>query len=154
MAAIRSKIKIPRMIAWSSVHERLPMYVFPAFLILTEWIFRSISSVDTETFIGPTLAAVGAGYVVPLTIMKKRNYPQDVVDIMNKYGLTAQPIREIRFIALCWVFLFFFTGLWLLSLFLSARHFGQNSIVVPEYDYPGIINYLGGFLLSEVREVI
>lgn len=154
MGFVKTKIKLPRMIEWRSIPERLPIYIFPICLLLIEWILRSTSSLDTKNFIGPTFAAVGVGYVVPLTVTKQRNLPQNIVDVLKQAGLSARPLSEVHFISFCWVFTLIFTALWVWTLFLASKFPDIYWWWFPTSYYPGFVNFLGGFLLSEIREVV
>jgi len=146
---------------WKSFLDRLPVYIFPAFLVVIEWILRSISSLDTQTFIGPTLAAVGASYLVPLTIdkpltqEKQKKFPQVIIDefeMLRGKGISVRTESEQHFIQFCWVCVLVFTGTWALSLYLSAK-FPHNLLwIAPASYYPGIVNYFGGIVLCEIRE--
>src|SRR5437764_941392 len=123
MPLIKIEVKLPQWTEWKSIHERLPVYIFPILLVVVEWIMRSFSPAlgDTQTFIGPTLAAVGATYLIPLTVKKKRDYPQSIMSVLNQNGLTAVPKKEAIFITWCWILLLVFTALWALSLYLAVK---------------------------------
>src|SRR5947209_1744322 len=118
------KSRLPHIIEWATLHERLAIYLFPILFVVIEYILRALANLDTLTFIGPTLGAVGVGYVIPLTIAKKRtiDLDQGIIDALKQKGYDLPlPKREARFIGFCWVISLVFTGLWVYTLFLAVK---------------------------------
>jgi hypothetical protein len=50
--------------------QRWAMYLYPLILVLLEILMKSLLSIEAGTVIGPSLAAVGAGFAIPLTVKK------------------------------------------------------------------------------------
>src|SRR5262249_6658552 len=53
-----------------SSQRRWAMYLYPLILILLEFLMRGLLSIEAGTIIGPSLAAVGASFAIPLTVKK------------------------------------------------------------------------------------
>src|SRR5580658_9277036 len=98
----------------------LLLYGFPLILVLFEWALRTIIGVDSSEFIGPTLAATGLSFLVPLTEPK-----EDIV------ALAAGKIAKVRseadkdFVPITMLFIFLFFFLWLASCYASLKHRDQ-----------------------------
>jgi hypothetical protein len=158
---------------WRSVHYRLPIYAYPLFLVLVEWFLRSFASLETKTFIGPTLAAVGASLLLPLTVKKPLTITRrdrvaeemnavspELAEVFKKLSPDKQskvsytPPTETLFVQVCWLSVLILTLIWLWALFLSIK--SPNDLwlngSVPANYVPGFINFFFGFLLSEIRE--
>ncbi len=145
----------------TSIPERLPMYLYPLFLVLIEVLLRSLSFLDAQTFIGPTLAAIWASLILPLTIQrsltpeKLKKMPKTIVKqliTMQQQGMSVQLTSEKRFIQICWTCILVLTLIWVWALYLAIKFphlFWWNT---PSNYIPGFINFFIGFVLSEIRE--
>lgn len=152
------------MLAWKSIAERLPIYIYPLFLLMIEYILRSLGSLEIQPFIGPTLAAVGTSLVLPLiirkplTVEKLKKYPQIVRQLdrahQQKLPVGYLPPAEITFIYICLSFIFILTGIWAVALYLSIKFPDELLWIVPSNYIPGFINYFIGVVLSEIREAV
>lgn len=153
------------MFEWKSIPRRLPMYIYPVVLVLIEYLLRSLSSLETKEFIGPTLAIAGASLILPLTIRKPltierlKRYPQKIVrqfETLQQNGLPVQylPREEETFIQICWTGVFVTTLIWVWALYLAIMYPDQLWLGVPSNYFPGFINYVIGLALTEVHEVL
>ncbi len=122
---------------------RFLLYLVPNLLVLIEALFRSISSTDTSTFIGPTWASVGIALILPLTRRQKMRHQPDVADEFYKqaddYGLDLVPKGENELIDLFIIVLFVAIALWVLSLYLSLK---QANIIAFAVDPVGSLSQL------------
>jgi hypothetical protein len=69
-----------------SSQRRWAMYLYPVMLILLEFLMRSLLSIEAGAIIGPSLAAVGTSFAIPLTVKK----PLTVAKL-EKLKLTLKP---------------------------------------------------------------
>ncbi|HEX3102960.1 MAG TPA: hypothetical protein VHQ22_00825 [Terriglobales bacterium] len=135
---------------------RVLVYGFPAFLLFFEWLLRtalhSSFQVDSHEFMGPTLAAVGVGFLLPLTAHKDR---VAVLDAQTQKALSGYQViskREATFVGFVWIFIFVLTAGWAYDLYLSCTHtsgfkgLGQLSL--------GLGDYFVGIVMSEIKEVV
>lgn len=137
--------------------KRLLTYGFPFFLIFIEFLLRNAYRLDTEEFIGPTLAAVGVSLLLPLIVPKKIEVG---LTQQTKQELDQKKVRilyksEDRFIDIVWIFIFILTACWAYTLYISAQkdHI-QMWMTFPNYKVLGFSNYFLGVLFSEVKEVV
>ena len=144
----------------ASLSERAVIYIFPLFLLLIEVFFRFAFETDTQSFIGPTLASFGIGLVLPLTIYSKphnltlNNLPPSLIQKLTSGEITIITAREKIFVNICWIMIICFTALWMWSLVLATKYSNLLWLSLPAHYYPGLINYLLGFVFSEVKELI
>jgi hypothetical protein len=152
------------MSTWKSLPERLPIYAYPVFLLAIEFMLKSLASLEIQPFIGPTLAAVGASFTLPLlirrpvTVEKLRKYPQ-IVKQLEKLHQQGQAIQflsrtEMLFIQICLTCTFLLTVIWIWTLYLSIKFPTGLWWHLPSNLFPGFINYIIGIVLSEIREAI
>jgi hypothetical protein len=147
-----------------SFSGRWPLYVFPFFLLLVEIVLRSAFLEDITTLIGPSLAATGAAFVVPLTVkrpmtlekleyLKKNTTRPDLIEeaiLKNKLDVTTD--EEQGVINICSASVFVLVALWVLALYLAVKHDKTSLWLVPVGLIPGLVNCLVGLILTELRE--
>jgi len=78
---------------WKSFKGRLSVYLVPVctlgvleFLIRYVGSSNNVSSNDTLTFIGPTLAAIGISFALPITTKRLRTNEQDIESLRKRQG--------------------------------------------------------------------
>jgi hypothetical protein len=131
----------------------LLLYGFPLILVLFEWALRTIIGVDSSEFIGPTLAATGLSFLVPLTEPK-----EDIV------ALAAGKIAKVRseadkdFVPITMLFIFIFFFLWLASCYASLKHRDQvvsyRSFSVSLQAFIGWLAYLISLIMAGIKELL
>jgi hypothetical protein len=169
------------MVVWlRSLQERLAVYLYPiCCLLLLEYLMRSfISTKGTLAFIGPTLAALGISFVLPLTIRrlmtkeqlkerlkeKQEKIPDAISDkleeIINRedelgnIGVSIQLDDDMNVPHAAWLLTsLLFTPVWAYALYLSIKFPEGFWWVFPCSCYPGFFNYVVGFGLAELREM-
>lgn len=162
-----------------SLRGRIVVYLYPlCTLLFIELLMRTlVSSKGSLTFIGPTLAAIGVSFVLPLTTkrsktkeeQKKRlrmrqgkisqeliNKLEEVInkeDELLKGGVSIQLAEEEDFMLAGWLMTtLLFTPVWVYALYLSIKFPDGFLWIFPCSFYPGFFNYVFGFGLSELRE--
>jgi hypothetical protein len=77
--------------------ERLPKFLFPPFLLVLQLILRSMGGDNSFFFVGPALAAAGAGLVVALTSHRGSRIPVTIPDeienFINNNGLVVDTVN-------------------------------------------------------------
>jgi hypothetical protein len=131
----------------------LLLYGFPLILVLFEWALRTIIGVDSSEFIGPTLAATGLSFLVPLTEPK-----EDIV------ALAAGKIAKVRseadkdFVPITMLFIFLFFFLWLASCYASLKHRDQvvsyRSFSMSLQAFIGWLAYLISLIMAGIKELL
>lgn len=142
-----------------SFSERTPGYLFPFFLLTLEWVLRSAFQLNTQEFIGPTLAATGVGMVISLTSyrsckMVPENTPANIKKYILENKLRVETKLSIFFKNLCWTLTFILILLWIWSIILSTQSPNDILWLFPKQYYPGIASFFIGFVLSEIKEVV
>ena len=111
------------------------IYGFPFTLLGFEWGLRTILKVDASGFTGPTLAAAGLSFLMPLVKPKKTS--------MSSFGNYIYISRaESNFMPVLWIAFIAFLFCWTWSCYMS--------IVFPHDKTWGIDNHLliGGVMYS------
>src|SRR4030043_588771 len=54
---------------------RILTYGFPFFLLAFEYLMRNALKLESQAFMGPTLSAVGVGFLLPILAPKNRTFP-------------------------------------------------------------------------------
>jgi hypothetical protein len=117
---------------------------------------RQALKLESEAFIGPTLAAVGISLMLPLIVPKKRAFPipKKTVQIIEERGCRIINKTESVFIDLVWTLIIILTALWAYSLYLSSQKPIDSSAQLPWYLIIGFFNYFTAVILSEIKEII
>src|SRR3954463_14815061 len=93
------------------------IYGFPLTLLLFEWGLRSLLAVDSWGFTGPTLAAAGLSFLVPLTKPKILN-----VAIAGMPDAVAISKGDNQFIAFIWLLVLAFLFIWSGACYASIKY--------------------------------
>lgn len=145
------------LVVWS---ERAPGYLFPFFLLTVEVILRDAFQLNTSEFIGPTLAAAGAGMVIYLVSYHDCNIlPSDIPEEVKTYLSQNDKYRletnlSILFRNFCLIVTLILTLLWIWAIILSTQSPDLMWWFFPVHYYPGMASYILGAILSEVKEVV
>ena len=146
---------------------RLSIYVIPFVMVFIEMVMRSALSVDTKAFIGPTIASVGIALLLPLTRPEKVKrdplIPTELYEVAEAQEYELRPRRESRFIEWTWFLVVVSLAIWIWTLYESIK-FPRTTLgppiyvsklvigPLPTYDDLGVICYLIGVAMTEVRE--
>jgi len=138
------------------VTERIHIFFFPLYLVLIELVMRLSLKVDTYAFLGPTLAAVGIGFAIPLTIPKDitRTFAQSTQKVLKNHGAAVYSRRDYTFVVLVRIILLLFTAGWSYSLYLSVESPGKTLCYIPVSLGLGVLNYVVAIVLSVIKEII
>lgn len=136
--------------------KRVLIYGFPFFLLLIEALFRAALKLDTHAFMGPTIAAVGVGFLLPLIIPKPRQFSlsESVREEIAEHGITIIPTAEQRLIDVVWIFIFLLTSSWVGSLYVSSTQPDLLWFDMKAYLILGFVNYFVGVLFCELKGVV
>lgn len=139
-------------------------YLLPLFLVAIEWIVRLSSKTDSTDLLGPTLAAVGIGYIIPATVVKTvelhvfdnitEQEKEVIATQMRARGLSFVPEKDRNYAIICLIALFAMMVLWLLDIYLVKQRPNLTFIWVKSYIWVGLLNMIIGFVLSEAKEKI
>jgi hypothetical protein len=136
--------------------KRILIYGFPFFLIAIEHVLRTALHLDSKTFIGPTLAAVGVSFLLSLIVPKNREsgLSQETQAEIKRKGIILISKNEQIYIDLVWVFIFTLTASWAYCLYTSSATPDDTWLKIPAYHVLGFSNYFIGVLFSEIKEVV
>jgi hypothetical protein len=133
------------------VATRLPAYSFVFFLIFLEWLVRTLSGIDSQEFVGPTLAAAASGVLVPLTTTRSKlsGLPASTQQQMTQqagFHVTSDVERALAGIVL--FFVFALTFCWAFYLVCKKLN-GPLGVTPIEL---GALSYLVACFIAEVKE--
>jgi hypothetical protein len=125
------------------------IYGFPIILVLFEAFLRSLINVDTFGFVGPTLAATGISFMVPLTRLK-------VSEVESSLGEKWVQVskRDQAYVNLVWLLLFISLFLWFWVCTLSIKSDTSMLFDFPTHVIVGAAMYVVGIVLSSIKEVV
>jgi len=127
------------------------LYGLPLYLYGLETFLKTIAAVGAESFLGPTLAGAGIGFLMPLTDLKLIPVADSIAKELSRLSATAISSRDRRFVDFVWVVFFLSLGAWMYSVFLSF-HPSQNPIISPVTI--GCVIFIVSLVLSEIKEKI
>ena len=127
----------------------LLIYGFPLILLLFEWGLRSLLLVDSWGFVGPTLAAAGLSFLVPLTRPKTLHVL--VPDMPNAVVTTK---RDLNFVVSIWILLLLYLFIWCGACYSSLVHPFHQTFGVSTHFAIGIVAYMFSLIMSFVKEKI
>ena len=146
-----------------SFSDRFLSYSYPFFLLALEWFLRLAFQLDTQEFVGPTLAATSVGMVIPMISYRSVKglsnilSEETVQDIkkLEEMGAKIECGRSVVFRNFCFVAALFFTLTWVATIVISTKFPTMGSLGGHSLSYVlGLACYLLGFLLSEIKEFI
>jgi len=125
------------------------IYGFPIILVSFEWLLRTLIGVDTFGFIGPTLAATGISFMVPLTKLKEQE-----IDSNEGERWIRVSKRDKNFVSFIWLALFVALFLWFWVCTLSLQSISSTTFGFPSHVLVGAMMYLVSIAFCAVKEVM
>ena len=127
---------------------------FPIYLILFELLLRSLSSVDTSSFIGPTLAASGLGLLIGTIKPKKVFLDKELEDKLKAAGIStvARNSKDDKLIQIAWVLILIeiLTWYWCCAMTIKTAETKEIKNNLPLII--GIGNYILGIIIASFKE--
>lgn len=127
----------------------LIVYGFPIILVSFEAFLRNLINVDTFGFIGPTLAATGISFLVPLTKLKELEFESNEGERWVKVSR-----RDKIFVNLMWLFLFVSLFIWFWVCTLSIKSSSTTLLGLPAQIIAGAGLYVASIVLSTIKEYV
>jgi len=127
------------------------VYGFPIILALFEWGLRVILKLETIGFIGPTFAAVGLSFLMPLTRPKKIEIKVDIPGYDNV--IVTKPADQ-TLISFIWILILLYLFAWSSSVYISVRQPNLEVFGLPTHVTIGICAYAVSLVLVAVKEKI
>ena len=132
------------------------IYGFPLYIVLIELLVRAFLAIDTQAFVGPSLAAVGLGFLVPLLHLKDR--ASEYGEAVDKEAQEKEAIlvtkKDLDFLMVVIAILLLLLVLWVVSLVLSVQDPIPRLGIIPIPYLSGVPSYIIGIVLSVVKESI
>lgn len=125
------------------------IYGFPLVLLLFEWGLRSLLTVDSWGFTGPTLAAAGLSFLVPLTRPKILN-----VSIPSAPNAVAISKGDQELVAFIWILVLAFLFVWSGACYASIKHPTHTVLGLSTHLVVGGVAYLISLVMIFVKEKI
>ena len=128
--------------------NRIITFGFPIYLLIFEYLARTSFDLQSSVFIGPTLASIGLGLVLPLTAVEVRE-----VDIVDRSGQAAttkiSDPKDVSASHVAWIALLILMLLWLMAIYESVKNPTRTlSLGITAAMLMGGINFVVGVLLS------
>jgi len=136
------------------MHYNLIIFGFPVYLIIFEILFRTVSNLNTSTFIGPTLAATGLSFLLPLIRPKRVDLSFDDEEEFKKKGLIIKNAYDEKLIPVVYAFILVGILIWYWSCATSFLHPKDTLWFFPKHLIIGLINYFLGILFTTIKEII
>ena len=124
------------------------VFGFPMILVTFEWLLRSIASVDTFGFVGPTLAAAAISFTVPLTKLK-----EEKIVVEGKEWVKVSK-NDTRFVYFVWLMLLLGLLSWFWVCTLSINSTSQTVMDFPTHVVAGAIMYAVSIAVCAIKEVV
>lgn len=123
------------------------IYGFPLTLLGFEWGLRTMLTVDSTGFAGPTLAAAGLSFLMPLIKPKQKTIPghEDVIAISK---------AEAAFMPFLWFFVFAFLFSWTWSCYMSLKFPLDKTLGFDSHLVIGGALYSISLILTGIKEKV
>ena len=118
-------------------------------LVSFEALLRNLVNVDTFAFVGPTLAATGISFLVPLTKLKELEFETAEGERWVKVSK-----RDQVFVNLTWLLLFVSLFVWFWVCTLSIQSTPITWLGFPAQIVAGAALYVISIILSTVKEYV
>ncbi|MDP4530505.1 hypothetical protein Q9252_00040 [Marinobacter salarius] len=123
------------------------IYGFPLTLLAFEWGLRTMIGVDSSGFTGPTLAAAGLSFLMPLVKPKQKKIPGH-----ENYVVTTK--ADATLIPLLWLFVLAFLFCWSWSCYVSVKLPDHNTLGLASHLAIGSGLYIVSLILTAVKEKV
>jgi hypothetical protein len=123
------------------------IYGFPLTLLAFEWGLRTMIEVDSSGFTGPTLAAAGLSFLMPLVKPKQKQIP-------GHEGYVAITKADAAFVPLLWLFVLAFLFCWSWSCYVSVKLPTHKTLGVASHLAIGGGLYIVSLILTAVKEKV
>jgi uncharacterized membrane protein HdeD (DUF308 family) len=134
---------------------------FPVYLVIFEIIFRTVSGVDTSSFVGPTLASSGMGLIINALKPRAIKLTAEIEEFIKKSGqtYTIRDPKDDKLVIIAWIAILIEIIFWYYSCALSIKNdlavSAQPTIVVKNNFIPmilGVVNYVIGTIIISNKE--
>lgn len=132
---------------------------FPIYLIAFEFMLRNLFKVEISSFIGPSLASSGMGFLLECIKPKKITPPNDIADLLKALpeGYIFRDTRDERRVILSWVYIVICSAVWvyICSISISPKPQDGSNIYSSNYLLTiglGTLNYVIGTTLLFAKE--
>lgn len=131
-------------------------YGFPVYLICFELIFRSISSIDASSFIGPALASSGLSLFIGILKPKEVNLNVGTGhgQVNLPTGVKAYYQKDQKLIITSFVFLLVGIMFWYWTCIISLNNASLSVGVFPVHLLMGLGIYVVGIVLATIKESV
>lgn len=125
------------------------IYGFPLTLLAFEWGLRVILSVDSTGFTGPTLAAAGLSFLMPLTKPKKKN-----LSAHHGYNVVVMSKADSILTPFLWICVFAFLFSWAWACYVSIKLPGNKTLGFDSHLVIGGSVYILSLILTAIKEKV
>lgn len=115
---------------------KILVYGFPLLLLLFEWGLRTIMKVDSSGFTGPTLAAAGLSFLMPLTKLKTRS-----IDVPGGDSVLVMTRADEQLVGFIWLLVLASLFAWSLSCYFSVAYANLKAYGAPVHFLVGLVTY-------------
>ena len=132
----------------------------PIYLIVFELLLREFSKVDISSFLGPTLAASGLGFMIEVLKPKKVEIPENLKATLEKLpDVTYRNKSDERLVFASYGFVLICVLIWFYTCAISIKDVSTganiasetNSIFLSLAFLLGCVNYLIGVIFSSLK---
>ena len=144
---------------------KIVLWVFPFYLIIMEYIFRSVNHQNPSGFIGPAIALVGLTFLVPLLKPRgvDREHPgyKKLVEILKNHEeslkeseLELTDSYDDTLIEVVLVCIGICTLIWLFSMRVAENELSRKGqLHVPTHVLLGFVNFLISAILTTIKDI-
>lgn len=125
---------------------KILIYGFPLLLLLFEWGLRTVMKVDSSGFTGPTLAAAGLSFLIPLTKLKTRT-----VDVPGADSVLVMTRADEQLVGLIWLLVLASLFSWAVSCYFSVAHAELKAYGSPVHFLIGLGTYILSLVMTAVK---
>ena len=121
-------------------------YCFPIMLVPFEWGLKLILKEDSTSFFGPTIAAAGLSFMVPLTEPKRLRALKSAEIVI--------PPNDNRFIPILWILIILSLFAWAASCYFSLKLPSVTVLNLPCHLAIGAVVYALSIVLTYVKRKV
>lgn len=127
-------------------------YGFPIYLICFELLFRSISTIDTSSFIGPALASSGLSLFISVLKPKEVRLESNIQPLPE--GVQVYYQKDQKLILASIICLLIGLMMWYWTCIFSLTKANHTLWIFPTHLVMGFGVYLIGIILSSIKETV
>jgi hypothetical protein len=145
------------------VLKRVPIYFFPIYLSVAEYLVREFLIVEPAkggavpvSIVGPSIVAAGIALLFPVVVPRSSPYQVSarVQAALDQRRLAIYSVADQHVSTAAWIALVIMAGVWVATLYIAQKDKPLEWKLIPVTLIIGGVSYIVGIILTELKGTI